>query len=177
MSPARWWRGPRVRIALFALLFVPGAWLGAHTLHAAWSAQYRIGLDVQRVACLPWQVYLIARQPYKPTVERGDILMFRTDLALFRRQFPGVDAIAKLVAGLPGDRIEVRDNQLFINGVYWDRLWLLGFLEAEDGAFDRTFVVPEGYYFLAGTAPGSYDGRYWGTITAEQVTGYVRPIW
>lgn len=167
---------PRARIAVFAALFLPSAWLGAHALHATWSAQYRIGLDMQRVGCLPWQGYLIALQPYKPTVARGDILMFSHDLEVFHRQFPGVKSVAKLVAGLPGDQVEVRDDQLFINGVYWDRLWLLGFLEQPAGAFDRAYVVPEGHYFMAGTAPGSYDSRYWGPITQAQVTGYVRPL-
>lgn len=166
----------RMRIVLGFIVFAPLAWWGFDAGVGAFSSRYRIGVDMQQVSCLPYRFFLVSNQPFKPVLERGDMVLFHTDLALFKEQFPGEDDIAKFIAGLPGDRIDVRDDRFYINGAFWDRLWLMKFLKAEPGQFDRSFVVPEGHYLVAATSPGSYDGRYWGTISEKQIKGYVRPL-
>ena len=169
-------RSKRLRIVAFALVFGPLAWLGFDTAVAAFARNYSIGVDMQRVSCLPYRFFLVSRRPFAPTLERGDMVMFHADLDVFKEQFPGEDDITKFIAAIPGDRVEIRDDRFYINDVFWDRLWLLNFLKAESQSFDRAFVVPEGQYLVAATSPGSYDGRYWGTITEEQIKAYVRPI-
>jgi conjugal transfer pilin signal peptidase TrbI len=168
--------GKRLRIALFALLFMPMAWIGTDAAVAAFTRNYSIGVDMQKITCLPYRFFLLSQKPFKPTLERGDMVMFHADIELFKTQFPGEDDIAKFIAAVPGDQIRITDDNFYVNGVLWDHLWLMSFLKAEPGAFDRAFVVPEGQYIVAATAPGSYDSRYWGTITQEQIKAYVRPI-
>lgn len=174
VAPLR--RSKRWRIVLFFFVFGPVAWSLFHIGVTRFSEHYRIGVDMQKVSCLPYRFFLVSDRPFKPTLERGDMVMFHVDLKLFKEQFPGEDDIAKFIAGIPGDHVEIREDRFYINGVFWDRLWLMNFLKAEPGQFDRSFTVPEGHYLVAATSPGSYDGRYWGTIAQEQIKAYVRPL-
>jgi signal peptidase I len=108
---------------------------------------------------------------HKP--QRGDVVVFRLPAD------PSIDFVKRIV-GLPGDRIQVKQGVLYINGTGVERHWL-GVYVVHDGAaaipaveyretlpngkrhlilqfgngngpFDNTpvFVVPAGHYFMMG---------------------------
>jgi signal peptidase I len=129
---------------------------------------------------------------------RGDVLVFRFPLD------HSVNFI-KRVVGLPGDRVEYRNKQLFING--------RPVPQAEDGGFEyresdqrqiqaarlreqldgaeheilldgvrrstyMDFNVPPGQYFVMGdNRDHSNDSRYWGFVPEANIVGKAFLIW
>lgn len=169
-------RSKRMRIFLGFCVFAPAAWLIIHVGVSVFSERYHIGVDLQKVTCVPYRFFLVSKSPLKSTLDRGDMVLFHADLQVFKEQFPGEDDIAKFIVGLPGDQIDIQEDRFYINGIFWDRLWLMSFLRADPGDFDRSFTIPDGHYLVAATSPGSYDGRYWGTITKDQIKAYALPL-
>jgi len=133
--------------------------------------------------------------PYRP-VRRGDIIVFR---------FPYDDHLhyVKRVIGLPGDRIRIADQQLYIN----DSLVFEPYVYHDPSAYDPLsdnfppppghfiamglrsewanqiqnylregeLVVPPGHYFVMGdNRESSLDSRYWGFVDRRAIIG--RPI-
>lgn len=93
----------------------------------------------------------------------------------------GNDNYVKRVIGLPGDRIEINNDILYINDVVYDEFYLaeLGEHEILVDHFDLEEwhgyeEVPEDTYFVMGdNRRYSYDSRDFGVITEESVIGEV----
>lgn len=85
----------------------------------------------------------------------------------------------KRVIGLPGDRVEVKGDRLFINGVLAEESYLdqNRRLAKRDGyslltADIKEFTVPEGlYYVLGDNRIHSVDSRVLGFIAKEEILG------
>ncbi|WP_264807142.1 signal peptidase I [Cytobacillus sp. NCCP-133] len=79
-------------------------------------------------------------------LDRGDIVIIKGDEKNY----------VKRLIGFPGDEIEMRDDQLFINGTIWDESYLSENKEAaEDFVNNLTgdfgpLKVPEHHYFVMG---------------------------
>ena len=91
-------------------------------------------------------------------VERGDVIVFKFP------QDPDTDFI-KRVVGLPGDRIEMRNGIVFINGEVYDEPYVI-----PSHRDPRPYpppgqlptIVPEGSYFVMGDHRNdSRDSREW----------------
>jgi signal peptidase I len=130
--------------------------------------------------------------------QRGEVMVFR-----FPKD-PSLDYIKRIV-GLPGDRIEYRNKQIFVNGQpvtqkedgYYDyvgpglnqisvrRLWeQLGehhhniLIDDGNPALDGEITVPEGQYFVMGdNRDNSNDSRFWGFVPDQNVVGRAFMIW
>ena len=100
--------------------------------------------------------------------ERGDVVVFIYPVDKSK------DFI-KRVIGLPGDKIEIRDKKIYVNGnLYEDKH---GFYadrraaNANPGHPDR-FTVPKGHIFVMGdNRDHSYDSRFWGYVPIETIKG------
>ena len=82
---------------------------------------------------------------------RGDIIIFKN---------PDDESVLyiKRLIGLPGERVEVRNSTVFINGDPLDEPYLNVETLGEFGPY----VVPEGAYFMMGdNRNDSADSRYW----------------
>jgi signal peptidase I len=95
---------------------------------------------------------------------RGDIVVFRYPLD------PSRDFI-KRVIGVPGDTIEIRDEQVVVNGVVLEENYILATSNYVYGP--RT--VPEGMYFVLGdNRRNSFDSHAWGnSCSPEQNCDFV----
>lgn len=115
--------------------------------------------------------------PMRP-VRRGDIVVFRFP------QDPTRDFIKRCI-GLPGDRIEIRDKSVFVNGqkleeelyVYHrdERTYPRSIFLSEEYRNRDNFgptTVPEGeFFFLGDNRDDSNDSRFWGTVPRSYLKG------
>jgi len=97
--------------------------------------------------------------------ERGDIVVFNypIDQALGKNT-----KYIKRIIGLPGETVEIRDGEIYIDGSdtpleedYLHEEWVV----ANDGF---TFEIPDGYYLMLGdNRNNSSDSRYWATLAVK----------
>ena len=100
--------------------------------------------------------------------KRGDIIVFKFP------EDPKKDFI-KRVIGLPGDKIEIRDKKVYVNGSLYDDKH--GFyadrraVRAKPDHPDR-FTVPKDHIFVMGdNRDHSYDSRFWGFVPIQSIKG------
>ena len=120
---------------------------------------------------------IMYRQAYKnQSPERGDIVIFQSELPNDNGE--GNKLLIKRVIGLPGDVLEIKDNQLYINGEAYHEDYLKdGYTPAIDvPAEGESFTVPDNSYFCMGdNRAGSIDSRdsSIGCITSDLIIGKV----
>ena len=92
--------------------------------------------------------------------ERGDVVVFTPPNN--ERDY------IKRVIGLPGDTVEVRGGQVYVNGVMLDEPYLQQAILRDEPAR----IVEEGRYFVLGdNRNNSSDSRSFGTITPQSIVG------
>jgi len=110
-------------------------------------------------------------------IHRGDVIVFKYP------EDPERDFI-KRVIGLPGETVELREKQVYINGKKLDEPYV-HFLEPPGAAgelhevtsFDvreryGPVTVPADHYFMMGdNRDNSQDSRYWGFLTRDYIKG------
>jgi len=113
--------------------------------------------------------YPEAVQKYLPlrSVARGDILAFWSPQDREIR-------LVKRVIGLPGETLEIRDRQVFINGRPLDEPYKVhvdsNALEQRDNL--AAVKIPENQYFMMGdNRDNSNDSRFWGFARREDFIG------
>jgi signal peptidase I len=137
--------------------------------------------------------YVVEGESMLPTLEEGNKVVVnklgydtsdleRFDVIVFHANEK--EDFVKRVIGLPGDKIEYREDRLFVNDekVYepflkqYREKSLGGYLTGDFTLEDLTGVerVPEGKLFVLGdNRLGSWDSRQFGFINADQVVGKV----
>lgn len=86
--------------------------------------------------------------------QRGDIVVF-TGPADGKR-------LVKRFVGMPGDQIEIRAGEIYINHEYMGTY--------PEGDVTRTIIIPKDRYFAMGDNRGnSLDSRYWGFVPRENI--------
>jgi conjugal transfer pilin signal peptidase TrbI len=170
-SPRWWLVGVAKASIALAILYAPLGWFAGH---------YRIVYDATKgVSCLPYRLFLVDLTDRNAS--RGEYVAF-----VSRQMEPfyvNGTWVVKIVAGMPGDHVQVSESGVAINGSRWgglvhlragERLWRMG-RRVKDVVRDEH--IPQGRLWMMGTHPRSYDSRYWGYISNEQVVGRAIPIW
>jgi signal peptidase I len=155
------------------------------------------------------QAYNIPSGSMKPTLLVGDFILVnklvyrfsepqRGDIVVFKYPIdPNIDFIKRIIA-LPGEEVEVRNNQVFINGkplplievgrgeengvrkIIYEEVLPEGKKHKvqfyEDIPFSKRdfgpVVVPPNHYFVMGdNRDNSEDSRYWGFVPRENIVG------
>jgi signal peptidase I len=105
-------------------------------------------------------------------VERFEIIVFKVD---------NTHNYIKRIIGLPGDYIEYRNNNLYINGVLYEEPYLnkevikTKDFKLEDVAYQ--YKVPEGSLFVMGdNREVSKDSRHFGFVSKENIVGNAKFI-
>jgi signal peptidase I len=138
------------------------------------------------------QAFYIPSESMEPTLKPGDRVLVnklsydlhpihRGDIVVFKRPpgesgDPSIKDLIKRVIGLPGDTIEQRDGNVYINGVQLKEPYLPA------GTVTTSLpvrVIPSGQYFVMGdNRTNSKDSRFIGTIPGSLIVGraFVR-VW
>jgi signal peptidase I len=109
-------------------------------------------------------------------IRRGDIVIFRAP------EHPTNDLVKRCI-GLPGDKIEIVDAKLFVNGTevknqpYASYRTDLPYAAPPPGSHNlRDFfgpftVPPDEFFFLGDNRNNSHDSRFWGTAPRRYIKG------
>jgi signal peptidase I len=112
---------------------------------------------------LPQRIIYPFHQP-----RRGDIVVFEYPRDVSK------DYI-KRVIGLPGDTLEIRDGQVFVNGEQLDQPYLQGaetYCVPGFPCHEGAITVPEGQIFVMGdNRANSSDSREWNALPLDRVVG------
>lgn len=92
----------------------------------------------------------------------------------FLKETQSKDYIKRLI-GLPGETVEIRDGDIYINGQLSDSSQIRKVLYFNEGAYGGEGQVVEisedSYYCLGDNSSSSRDSRYWGFVNKEFLIG------
>lgn len=99
----------------------------------------------------------------------------RGDVVVFKAPPDGHDEFIKRIVGIAGDTVMVQNGHVFLNGKELNETYLPSDLYTSPGSFlteSRTITVENNSYLVMGdNRPNSFDGRNFGLITRDKITG------
>lgn len=167
-----------------------------------WAQPYRMSSGSMLPTLLPGDLVMtdrrINRSAENHGLRRGELVVFKFPPDKNRR-------VVKRVIGLPGDEIEIRDMELYVNGERRTgerashaeagrneavRQGMIAFYEDGDSGThvvsyleggereDLSVIVPEGRCFVLGDyRDNSMDSRHWGMIPLGDVVGRAKLVY
>jgi len=100
------------------------------------------------------------------TPQRGDIVVFNPTETLRTEGFH--DAFIKRVVGLPGDKIQVKGGQVYVNDCPLQEKYIAA---KPDYHFGPVTVPPDSYLVFGDNRNNSYDSHYWGFVPRHDIIG------
>jgi signal peptidase I len=101
---------------------------------------------------------------WAPKIDRGDIVVF------WYPNDPSKSYI-KRVIGLPGDRVEIHDGVVRINGLDLQETYLDPRLNASHPTLPVVYVRPNYYFVMGDNRDNSSDSRSWGLVPKKYIYG------
>ena len=125
------------------------------------SARVRVQNVSMQPTLIENEFVLVSKLAYKWGEPRtGDIVIFHAPTE------PGEDFVKRII-GIPGDRVEVYEGKVFVNGYRLNENYL-----ADVPRYVGDWTVPEGHLFVLGdNRNSSSDSHDWGFVPLENVVG------
>ncbi|PGM59836.1 signal peptidase I [Bacillus sp. AFS053548] len=159
-----------------------------------WGKAIIIGIAIAFIVrTFLFSTYVVDGESMMPTLKDGNLLVInkfgyeigdinRFDVIVFHANKK--EDYVKRVIGLPGDSIEYKDDQLYVNNKKWNEPYLNDYKSSLKGtAFTPDYnlnevtgktKVPPGYVFVEGdNRPKSYDSRLFGFVKIDKIVGKV----
>ncbi|MDR6124621.1 signal peptidase I [Neobacillus drentensis] len=159
-----------------------------------WVKAFAIGIIIFAfIRTFFFSNYIVEGESMMPTLQDGNKLVVnklgyqvgelnRFDVIVFHAN--AKEDFVKRIIGLPGDKLEYRNDQLYINGHKYEEPFLDVYKQKSPGLkitgdfslkeITGENIVPEGKLFVLGdNRLGSWDSRQFGFISATQVVGKV----
>lgn len=122
----------------------------------------------------------VGKQSMEPTFYAGDVLVVnrlayrfgqpkRGEVITFHYPLDTSVDYIKRVIGLPGDRVEIKEQKLFINAVEIQEPYVV-YPSASEGVWD---VPAESLFVMGDNREVSADSRSWGFVPLQDVIGKV----
>lgn len=104
--------------------------------------------------------------------QRGDVIVFRYP------NDPSTDFI-KRVIGLPGDKIMIKNRQIYINDKPLNEPYKIHashssrsiFYSTQDNWDTPRIIPPDSYYMIGDNRDNSRDSRFWGVLSRKHIRG------
>lgn len=93
----------------------------------------------------------------------------RFDIVVIKPPSQGNELLIKRLIGLPGERIDIRDGHVYIDGEMLEEPYLTQ--QTQSGRHDRLTVPPLHVYVLGDNRNHSNDSRSFGPVPIEDVVG------
>lgn len=145
-----------------------------------------VGLAIV-VRCVLVQVFAIPSGSMRPTLEPGDQVLVtpynrpwgssepgRGDVVVFRRMDGSPGFFVKRVIGVPGDHLEIRGGQVFVDGYALQEPYLLS--EIRHGEMPPEIIPSESFFVMGDHREDSVDSRAWGLVPRTSLVGRARLV-
>lgn len=125
-------------------------------------------------------VYVVDGSSMEPTLHAGDRLLVwkaarafaRGDLVVFEHPQDDERVLVKRVAGLPGERIEIRAGRVYVDDRELGEPYLVRDEDRSPSLSRAPEVVPPGcYYALGDNRANSQDSRTFGPLEGSRIVG------
>lgn len=138
-------------------------------------AHWGVGIDTQRNPSNPFRLYLHCKldRNYTP----GTYAAF--PMIGFAPLIPDGTIFVKRIGATEGDRIELTQNVLSVNGrpVATVNPIILAKAGLAASRLEGVEVVPSGFALMLGASPDSFDSRYYGLVPVNRLAGTAVPLW
>jgi signal peptidase I len=157
--------------------------------NVTWLRQVFVANELRELLQTHWRAFKMPSQAMIPMLLPGDHFTIkktayqedepkRGDIIAFRFPEDETKIFVKRVVGLPQDRLEIRDKQVYVNG----RVLMESYVQHTDPsilAIDQNprdnlpaITVPANAYFVMGdNRESSMDSRFWGYVSKDKVLG------
>ncbi|HEV8371134.1 MAG TPA: signal peptidase I [Pyrinomonadaceae bacterium] len=114
-----------------------------------------------------------------PTIKNGDRLkvrrldakaraqLSRGDIVVFRYPLDPSKSYIKRLIGLPGDQIEIKRGEVWVNGVKLTEPYLSSRLNVSQRPQQLLTVPAHAYFMMGDNRDNSSDSRMWGAVPEE----------
>jgi signal peptidase I len=114
--------------------------------------------------------------PFWDSDDRGRYLFHaprRGEVVVFEPPIPnrGDRDFIKRVIGLPGDHIELREEQVYVNGELLAEPYLNGVRTTCFGQFCDVTLADDQYFVMGDNRNNSSDSRFWGPVPGDKIIG------
>ncbi|MBI2167360.1 MAG: signal peptidase I [Candidatus Omnitrophica bacterium] len=158
-------------LAIVFLLVITAVFVFSDYLSGNFTS-YKIPLDSMAPTISTNDLIAVATGAYEKTLPmRGDIIVFITP-------FDEKKKFAKRIVGLPGDKVEIKEGKVYVNGKriqsdrFPDNRYYLTHGDWDYGNEGQIIDVPDNmYYVLGDKSAHSSDSRQWGFVPAKNVIG------
>lgn len=114
----------------------------------------------------------------EPTLHSGELVLYTRMYSNYKRgdvvsvRIPSGEYYVKRVIGIPGDAIEIKDGQVYLNGELQEETYIQGETFEQDGVVRYPLTVQEGQIFVMGdNREISMDSRSFGVVGGRQIKG------
>lgn len=144
-------------------------------LGAAFISRYRIGIDPQDVKCIPGKTFYLVDLADRE-LQRGRVYAFKAKGV--EPFFRDGTQMVKFLRGMPGDEVEVQTDQtILVNKQQqgWGLSLAMNLKQPLDSFIGQKTLRDDEFWFM-GLSDISFDSRYWGSVSNEQIIGRAYPL-
>lgn len=142
----------KVFISLFFLIFLPGCSLSP--------------VRVQGTAMLP-----NFKDGDRVLIDKNVEQLNRGEVVIFFYPKDTSKQYIKRIIGLPGEKIEIKDGSIFINGKFLEEFYVDQSYNQTKDNFPEKLISENNYFVLGDNRDNSSDSRYWGTVPKDLIIG------